>query len=444
MEPLPPLLTTARLKPFRQRINRTIMTITDSGYVSMEIMCRHGNLPDNQEIAKEIFHVSPDGRTVEVYQNADGVAAIDGCPVPGQPFRSYTYRELPVKQMKKYQHAFKFVELVKSRTPKIILITDTAHCKLMENSPQADFKAEFNNGSTVLVSKSTVTVADRDGGSLSFDIQSVSQLISSDTLALVQHTQMCHQKCLELEQSVSSFQASDVSQELFPVTIGSTRSPCQIQPDPQTFSCENESQHSNSGEFPVSIQAQSPHTETEAWLLDGLPNVTSAKCAETELSDFVAAQFTEFGGSSRGSSVKSMSRSNTPQKRNPQIQCGQTECVHTQAASQQYPADTVSASKIFADNTQSDKGINHPYAHSNVPITNNTQLYQDAAIGPNFDHLATVPFFSPQDSHCIENVFTKSSLIESSLLLSGEIHELQTGAEGLLDSNFGSQHDSSL
>ncbi|GFR98860.1 hypothetical protein ElyMa_004512600 [Elysia marginata] len=61
-----PQINTARLKPFRQRINRTAMTITDSGFVSMEIMCRHSNQPNSPEIAKELFHVSPDGRNVKL------------------------------------------------------------------------------------------------------------------------------------------------------------------------------------------------------------------------------------------------------------------------------------------------------------------------------------------------------------------------------------------
>lgn len=50
------------------------------------------------------------------------------------------------KYWKKYQYASKFVQLVKSKTPKVTLYTKYAKVMLMENSPNADLEVCFYDG----------------------------------------------------------------------------------------------------------------------------------------------------------------------------------------------------------------------------------------------------------------------------------------------------------
>lgn len=50
------------------------------------------------------------------------------------------------KYWKKYQYATKFVQLVKSKTPKVTLFTKFAKCMLMENTPNADLEVCFYDG----------------------------------------------------------------------------------------------------------------------------------------------------------------------------------------------------------------------------------------------------------------------------------------------------------
>lgn len=50
------------------------------------------------------------------------------------------------KYWKKYQYASKFVQLVKSKTPKVTLYTKHAKVMLMENSPSADLEVCFYDG----------------------------------------------------------------------------------------------------------------------------------------------------------------------------------------------------------------------------------------------------------------------------------------------------------
>ncbi|CAL1530888.1 unnamed protein product [Lymnaea stagnalis] len=223
-----PIINTARLKPFRQRLNRIIMTITDSGCVSMEVMTHLTAQTDSPEIAKELFHISPDGTQIEVYQSAEGVSAIDGCPVSCQPYKVYTYPNLPDKQWRKYHHCYKFIQVVKSRTPKIVLITEHARCKLMENFPHPDFQACFTDGVTVHLTETKITVTDALGSSLSFDSTSVNCHVNASTMERVEFAKKCKVQCLEIQDSVSRLKSHEQNSDLFPIVVGTSSSPFKL------------------------------------------------------------------------------------------------------------------------------------------------------------------------------------------------------------------------
>lgn len=59
---------------------------------------------------------------------------------------SYTYHDLPTRYWKKYHYLAQFVQLVRSKTPKVTLYSDQAKCMLMENGPNPDFEACFYSG----------------------------------------------------------------------------------------------------------------------------------------------------------------------------------------------------------------------------------------------------------------------------------------------------------
>lgn len=50
------------------------------------------------------------------------------------------------KYWRKYQYASRFVQLVRSKSPKITYFTRYAKCVLMENSPGADCEVWFYDG----------------------------------------------------------------------------------------------------------------------------------------------------------------------------------------------------------------------------------------------------------------------------------------------------------
>lgn len=61
------------------------------------------------------------------------------------PLNMYFFPPLE-KYWRKYQYASRFVQLVRSKSPKITYFTRYAKCVLMENSPGADFEVWFYNG----------------------------------------------------------------------------------------------------------------------------------------------------------------------------------------------------------------------------------------------------------------------------------------------------------
>lgn len=60
--------------------------------------------------------------------------------------KSYDFDLVSEKYWKKYQYASKFVQLVKSKTPKVTLYTKYAKVMLMENGPNADLEVCFYDG----------------------------------------------------------------------------------------------------------------------------------------------------------------------------------------------------------------------------------------------------------------------------------------------------------
>uniref|UniRef100_A0A3Q2YSF5 Serine/threonine-protein kinase PLK4 n=1 Tax=Hippocampus comes TaxID=109280 RepID=A0A3Q2YSF5_HIPCM len=137
---LVPPLCASRLKPIRQKTKNTVVSILDTGEVCMELLkCQNG-----QERVKEVLRISSDGSMVTIYQpnGGKGFPVLDRPPAPPEDILICSYEDLP-KYWKKYQYASKFVQLVKSKTPKVTLYTKYAKVMLMENSPNADLEVCF-------------------------------------------------------------------------------------------------------------------------------------------------------------------------------------------------------------------------------------------------------------------------------------------------------------
>ncbi|XP_066537419.1 serine/threonine-protein kinase PLK4 isoform X2 [Hoplias malabaricus] len=216
--PFPPLCA-ARLKPIRQKTKNAVVSILDTGEVCMELLKGQGA----QERVKEVLRISCDGSMVTVYQpnEGKGFPVLDNPPSPPEDIFICGYEDLPEKYWKKYQYATKFVQLVKSKTPKVTLYTKFAKCMLMENSPNADLEVCFYDGAKTHKSSDQVRVMEKSGKSYTVKGDVGLSGVSPDCRVYMELTDEGHRMCLSLEAAISAEeQCSAKSTPFFPVTIG--------------------------------------------------------------------------------------------------------------------------------------------------------------------------------------------------------------------------------
>lgn len=96
----------------------------------------------------EVCRISPDGERIIIYEPDNGRGVLPGSVPPDLPPQGtdqiFNFQNLPEKHWKKYMYAFKFIELVRAKTPKITYYSDKAKCMLMESL--VDFEACFYEG----------------------------------------------------------------------------------------------------------------------------------------------------------------------------------------------------------------------------------------------------------------------------------------------------------
>ncbi|XP_060735867.1 serine/threonine-protein kinase PLK4 [Tachysurus vachellii] len=218
--PLFPPLCAVRLKPIRQKTKNAVVSILHTGEVCMELLKGQGA----QERVKEVLRISSDGSMVTVYQpnQGKGFPVLDHPPSPPEDIFICSYEDLPEKYWKKYQYATKFVQLVKSKTPKVTLYTKFAKCMLMENSPTADLEMCFYDGAKTHKTSDQVRVVEKSGKSYTVkgDV-GLSGSVSPECRRYMELTDEGHRMCLSLEAAISAEeQRSAGATPFFPITIG--------------------------------------------------------------------------------------------------------------------------------------------------------------------------------------------------------------------------------
>lgn len=128
---LPPL-NTLRLRPSTKlhQFSNGSAKIQSDGSVFMQFVktkevIQHGRRTKLND-GNETFIISGDGQRIEIQRNNENC-------------RFYKYEDLPSKYWSKYNYAAKFVGIAREQTPKITYYSDKAICRLMENSPDANF-----------------------------------------------------------------------------------------------------------------------------------------------------------------------------------------------------------------------------------------------------------------------------------------------------------------
>ncbi|KAJ8934369.1 hypothetical protein NQ314_013410 [Rhamnusium bicolor] len=121
-------LCSKRLLPTRHQTKNAILSILEDGEVCIEFIKKRGHL--KREMVCEVMKISSDGLRIILYEPEGG----KGAPVSNEPAilppqgadKIYSIENLPEKHWKKYMYAFKFVDLVRAKTPKVTYYTDKA------------------------------------------------------------------------------------------------------------------------------------------------------------------------------------------------------------------------------------------------------------------------------------------------------------------------------
>nr|KAF6481524.1 polo like kinase 4 [Molossus molossus] len=220
-------LTAYRLKPIRQKTKKAVVSILDSEEVCVELLKEHSS----QEYVKEVLHISSDGNTITIYYPNDrrGFPLADRPPSPTDNISRYSFDSLPEKYWRKYQYASRFVQLVRSKSPKITYFTKYAKCVLMENSPGADFEVWFYDGAKIHITEALIHVIEKTGISYTLKGESEVNSLKEEIKMYLDHANEGRRTCLALESVISEEEKTNGSAPLFPIIIGrkpsSTSSP---------------------------------------------------------------------------------------------------------------------------------------------------------------------------------------------------------------------------
>ncbi|ETE69088.1 Serine/threonine-protein kinase PLK4, partial [Ophiophagus hannah] len=208
-------LSAHRLKPIRQKTKNAVVSILDTGEVCMEFLKEY----NSQEFVKEVLKIYCDGNEVTIYHPNEGIGVPlnDRPPASPEHINVYSFDNLPEKYWKKYQYAAKFVQLVRSKTPKVTFYTRYAKCMLMENSAPADAEICFYDGAKIHKAAGAIRIIEKSGKA--YTIREENEILQKDIQIYVHHANEAHRICLALETAILAEERSE-SVPFFPIIVG--------------------------------------------------------------------------------------------------------------------------------------------------------------------------------------------------------------------------------
>ncbi|OXB54463.1 hypothetical protein ASZ78_016502 [Callipepla squamata] len=210
-------LSAYRLKPIRQKTKNAVVSILDTGEVCMEFIKEH----HSQEFVKEVLRISCDGNMIAVYHPNEGRGFLldDKPPIPPEDSSVFSFDNLPEKYWKKYQYAAKFVQLVRTKTPKVTFYTRYAKCMLMENSPPADVEVCFYDGAKIHKTAGITRVIEKSGKSFTLKGENETGL-KKEMQVYMDHANEGHRVCLALESAILEEEKRSEGVPFFPIIVG--------------------------------------------------------------------------------------------------------------------------------------------------------------------------------------------------------------------------------
>nr|XP_033794868.1 serine/threonine-protein kinase PLK4 isoform X2 [Geotrypetes seraphini] len=211
-------LSTRRLKSIRQKTKNAVVSVLDTGEVCMEFLKEY----NAQERVREVLRISCDGSAITVYHPNEGrgFPLTDQPPSPSEDIRIYSFDNLPDKYWKKYQYASKFIQLVRSKTPKVTYYTRYAKCMLMENSPSADAEICFYDGAKIHKTSGLIRVIEKSGKVYTLKEESAVNCLTEGIQMYLDHANESHHVCLSLEAAITAEEKCNEKVSFFPIIFG--------------------------------------------------------------------------------------------------------------------------------------------------------------------------------------------------------------------------------
>ncbi|KAJ3393904.1 Serine/threonine-protein kinase plk4 [Entophlyctis sp. JEL0112] len=254
--------STKRLKPMQQKTKHGDISILSNGSILVDF-------------SREpyLILISADSKWVQLCDRQKSSKTSTVADI--SPYKTYPSAKLPPNLSKIFAYAAKFVDLVRSKTPKIVFYSPQAKCLLMENSPQPDFEMNFYSGLKVhhnsrtgrivfKVPQETSTQRDHSGsgGSPEYTVHEYDISEGSDNsildlpdllISAFKHLQECLRQCLDAEKSAANDESeigdnctSEGAKSSFPLILKSSNI------------CSNTGDRKNLAYVQVSGQGTSP------------------------------------------------------------------------------------------------------------------------------------------------------------------------------------------
>ncbi|KAI8802483.1 hypothetical protein BJ742DRAFT_873207 [Cladochytrium replicatum] len=211
--------STLRLKPIKQRTRQGKVAILQNGDVILDL----DGEPD-------LVVFSGDSSQLKLYDRS-----VDPEHPTTVPTHVYGRDHLPASHLKKYRYAARFVDLVRSKTPKVVFYSPQAKCVLMENDPRADFEMTFYSGMTVFHSsrqnKLEIKLAPpKDAGGaqgtniidLTQHPDDIASSLPPHLVPVFRHIQECLRQCTDIAKSQQDPAAPGVIPTTWPIIVKSS------------------------------------------------------------------------------------------------------------------------------------------------------------------------------------------------------------------------------
>ena len=237
-----PKFSTERLRPLKQETKFGLVEILTSGHLVLDFV------EDKYRIL-----ISPDGDSILFF-----VKPITAqWSIKSAPTHTCSRVTIPEKYAKRYRYACKFVDVVRSKTPRITYQSPQAKCIFMDNSPISDFDVIFHAGSRIvwLLTKGELILKETSPAKETkimsqypvarinnrMDILSVGDKLEAllpqttsnvNWIQLWKHTVECYCQCWEID--------SNTSPTAFPLTLKSGAGAVETNHSPAASSAMND------------------------------------------------------------------------------------------------------------------------------------------------------------------------------------------------------------